>query len=102
MRPPAGSRAGAGERGRPVRQDSHGDTAQAAKILDGALARAADAPAVERVEALAYRAELALTLADPDRAATVLAELDAVELTAEERDRLADTLRGIAELRASR
>ncbi|WP_291412604.1 hypothetical protein [Actinophytocola sp.] len=83
-----------------VLSDSHGDTAQAAKILDGALARAADASAVERVEALAYRAELALTLADPDRANAALAEVDSIELTSLDRERLADTLSAVAELRA--
>lgn len=64
-----------------VLADSHGDHAQAAKILDGALRRVTDAPAVERVEALAYRAELAVTLGDRDRMRTALAELHAVELT---------------------
>ncbi|WP_427004550.1 hypothetical protein [Pseudarthrobacter sp. H2] len=53
-------------------------SAQAAKILDGALARVTDASTVERVEALAYGAELALALQDPDRAAGLLAELDGI------------------------
>jgi hypothetical protein len=46
--------------------DSKDDPAQAARVLDGALARhAADAAAAERFEALAYRAELAVRLGDP-------------------------------------
>jgi hypothetical protein len=81
-----------------VLADSHGDHAQAAKILDGALRRGADAPATERVEALAYRAELAVTLTDPDRLATALAELRAIELTEEERAAVADALANAEEL----
>ncbi|MBP2336103.1 hypothetical protein JOF41_002281 [Saccharothrix coeruleofusca] len=81
-----------------VLADSRGDPAQAAKILDGALRRVADASAVERVEALAYRAELALTLEDPARATAVLAELRAIPLTSADRARLAATLAAVAEL----
>ncbi|MEW9871889.1 hypothetical protein [Arthrobacter sp. HS15c] len=84
-----------------VLADSRGDPAQAAKILDGALSRITDAPAVERVEALAYRAELAFTLEDPERAAAVLAELDGVRLEAPDRELLADTLATVEELRGS-
>lgn len=82
-----------------VLADSHGDPAQAAKILDGALARAADASTVERVEALAYRAELALTLQDPDRATELLAELEGIALSPRDRERLAATLTAVSELR---
>lgn len=84
-----------------VLADSHGDPAQAAKILDGALGRVADATTVERVEALAYRAELAFTLQDPERAAALLAELGGIQLTAADRERLAHTLAAVAELRGS-
>ena len=79
--------------------DSHGDTAQAAKILDGALARVTDEGAVERVEALAYRAELALALHDPDRATELLAELDGIPLSSQDRARLASTLTAVSDLR---
>lgn len=78
--------------------DSRGDAAQAAKILDGALRRAADAPAVERVEALAYRAELAVTLDDPERMRSTLAELHAIDLTEAEREQAATALAAAAEL----
>ena len=44
--------------------DSHGDEATAAQMLDRGLARHADAPAAQRVEAMIYRAELALRLDD--------------------------------------
>lgn len=82
-----------------VMADSHGDTAQAAKILEGALSRATDASAVERVEALAYRAELAVTLGDVARADSALAELKKIDLTAAEREQLADTLTAAEDLR---
>ena len=81
-----------------VLADGKGDVAQAAKILDGALARVPDASAVERVEALAYRAELALSLQDPTRADAALTELHDVPLTADDRDRLARTLATVEEL----
>jgi hypothetical protein len=84
-----------------VLSDSHPDTAQAAKILDGALARFADASAVERVEALAYRAELALTLRDPDKAASLLAELEGIPLSPGDRERLAGTLAAVEDLRGA-
>jgi hypothetical protein len=78
--------------------DSKGDHAQAARILDGALSRNADAPATERVEALAYRAELARRAGDAARAESALAELRAIPLTAEERVVVADTLAAIDDL----
>lgn len=82
-----------------VLADSHGEAAQAAKILDCALTRTTDASAAERVEALAYRAELAITLQDPTRAAGVLAELRDIPLTSEDRERLGETLAAVDELR---
>lgn len=75
-----------------VQGDGRGDLAQAAKILDGALAREPDAP--ERVEALTYRAELARRAGDDDRAEAVLAELLALPLTDAEREQLTDLLPG--------
>ncbi len=85
-----------------VQADSHGDAAQAAKILDGALRRATDAEPVTLVEALAYRAELAMTLEDPEHAAEVLARLAEVELSTEDRARAADALTAAEELRTTR
>jgi len=58
-----------------VLADSHGDHAQAAKILDGALRKAdREADAAVLAEALAYRAELALVLDDTATAAAMLAQ----------------------------
>jgi catechol 2,3-dioxygenase-like lactoylglutathione lyase family enzyme len=73
--------------------DSKGDVRQAAKILDGKLAKAdAGTPIPALVEALAYRAELALRLNDPDRAEELLARLHALYLTDSQRASLADAL----------
>jgi len=56
-----------------VLADSHGDHAQAAKILDGALRKAdQEADAAVLAEAVTYRAELALVLDDTATAATAL------------------------------
>ncbi|SFT53860.1 hypothetical protein SAMN05660657_01461 [Geodermatophilus amargosae] len=61
-----------------VAADSRGDVDQAARLLAGALRRAPDADPVERVEALAFLAELSVRRGDPGAARTALAELDAV------------------------
>jgi hypothetical protein len=85
-----------------VQGDSRGDHRQAARILDGALARpdAADDPATH-VEALVYRAEVAMALHDPATAREVLASAEGIELTPDARRRLAGTIETAAELRAS-
>jgi hypothetical protein len=97
--PRSGGRLGTTLENAVVLGDSRGDHRQAAKILDGALARpdAGDDPST-LVEALAYRAELAVALGDPATAHEVLARLRAVELTADARKRLAVTLQAAAEL----
>ncbi|MHA7133221.1 VOC family protein [Oerskovia turbata] len=64
-----------------VQADSRGDVGQAVKILDGALRRDADlgeagASARDRVEAQAYRAELAVRLDDAATARRMLDEVD--------------------------
>jgi uncharacterized protein HemY len=59
--------------------DSHGDHRQAAKVLDGALARAQDPPKVDLVEALLYRAELAVRLSDRERARELLTRVRELE-----------------------
>ncbi|MEU7949639.1 VOC family protein [Micromonospora chalcea] len=82
-----------------VQGDSRGNPAQAARILDGALARpdAADEPAV-LVEALVYRAEMALQLGEPEAARERVRQARSVPLDDESRARLADTLRHAEEL----
>lgn len=79
--------------------DSKGDAAQAAKILDGTLTKVQDtAAAVDLVDALAYRAELAVRLGDHDTAAGLLDRIRAVALTDAEREALADALDNADEL----
>ncbi|WP_440100963.1 VOC family protein [Streptosporangium sp. H16] len=97
--PPAGRLATA-VRNAVVMGDSHGDHRQAAKILDGALARAGDAPNADLVEALVYRAEMALALSDRERAGELLARVRAIPLDAAERERLADSLAGADDIEA--
>ncbi|MGW5052375.1 hypothetical protein [Actinokineospora sp. NPDC004072] len=69
-----------------VQGESRGETAQAIRILDTALAKAG--PDDDRVEALLYRAELALRVDDRERARQIAAELTA--LGAEVPSELAD------------
>ena len=73
--------------------ESKGDHRQAARILDATLARRDDsASIVDRVEALVYRAELALELDDGQRADALLAEVGDMALDDGERQRLTDAL----------
>jgi hypothetical protein len=85
-----------------VQADSRGDHRQAARILDTALSRpdAADDPVVH-VEALVYRAELALVLEEPAVARELLERAEAVPVGEEGRERLAATLRHAADLAAA-
>ncbi|KAB1909242.1 VOC family protein [Micromonospora sp. AMSO31t] len=85
-----------------VQADSRGDHRQAARILDAALSRpdAADDP-VAQVEALVYRAELALVLDEPAVARELLERAGAVPLSEDDRERLAATLRHAADLSAA-
>ena len=82
--------------------DSHGDHRQAAKVLDGALARAQDPPKVDLVEALLYRTEIAVRLSDRERARELLARVRELELSldASERERLTEALASAADLEA--
>jgi hypothetical protein len=80
--------------------ESKGDHRQAARILDGALNRA-DADVVDRVEALVYRAELAVVLHDADRATELLAQVRGLELAEDDRDRLAEALRNASDLESA-
>jgi len=85
-----------------VLADSHGDHAQAAKILDAELARADPAgDATALVEALVYRAEVALVLDDATTASGLLVRARAITLTDAERLRLAGTLQAATDLEAA-
>jgi len=65
--------------------DARGDDRAALDVLETGLLRFADAPGVDRVRALLYRAELAVRLDDPILAHASLAEARATPLTDEER-----------------
>jgi len=82
-----------------VMGDSHGYDARAAQILDGGIARSADtASATELVEALAYRAELALRVDDPAAAADALTRAREVGLSEAERENLSEVLASLDDL----
>ena len=85
-----------------VLADSKGDAAQAARILDSALAhpRADDDP-VTHVEVLVYRAELAMALHDRATATDMLARAERVMLNADETGRAAPTFEIAADLTAA-
>ncbi|MEV4379640.1 VOC family protein [Streptosporangium sp. NPDC049644] len=97
--PPAGRLATA-LRNAVVMGDSRGDHQQAAKILDGALARAQDPPSVDLVEALLYRAEMAIALSDRERAGELLTRVREMPLDASARERLSESLAGADDLEA--
>lgn len=76
-----------------VMGDSHGKHVRAAQILDAALERdKATASAAELVEALAYRAELAIRADDAAAAVDAFERARAITLTATERGALTETL----------
>ncbi|SMC48018.1 VOC family protein [Kibdelosporangium aridum] len=82
-----------------VMGDSHGSDEQAVRILDIALERdQATAAPVDLVEALAYRAELAVRVDDEAGAREFLARAERVPLSDDERATLAGTLAGLRDL----
>ena len=84
-----------------VMGDSNGDHERAAEILDGALERDKDtASAAELLEALVYRAELAVRAKDHAAAGHALARARAIALTEAEREQLAQPLAAIDDLEA--
>ncbi|MGL5825740.1 MAG: VOC family protein [Nocardioides sp.] len=81
--------------------DSKGDTRQAARILDGALSRNSEsAPVADLLEALAYRAELAVRAEDTTAARNALAQARALTLSDAEREKPDETLAGLDDLEA--
>ncbi|MBF6088322.1 VOC family protein [Nocardia cyriacigeorgica] len=82
-----------------VMGDSHGKHERAAQILDAALERdKATATAAELVEALAYRAELAIRAGDTAAAVAALERARALALTETERDTVAESLAALADI----
>ncbi|MBG0831343.1 VOC family protein [Planomonospora sp. ID67723] len=83
--------------------ESRGDHRQAARILDATLARVQDsASAAELVEALVYRAELAMRLDDGERVDALLDRVRDVPLGEADREALAETLAGVRDLEQAR
>lgn len=78
--------------------DARGDHAAAAKMLVAGLARHTHAPAIERLPALVYRADLAVRMGDHAQATATLAEIHALELDDAARGRLAADLASAAEI----
>ena len=78
--------------------DSHGDDAGALATLERAIARYADAPAVDRVRALLYRAELGVRVDRPELARSSLDEALAVPLEPAERQAVAAEVAHVQEL----
>lgn len=84
-----------------VMGDSHGFDERAAKILHDALERErSTASAADMVEALAYRAELAVRTGDNAAAADAISEARAIPLTDAEREGVAEALVNLDDLSA--
>ena len=85
-----------------VMGDSHGFDVRAAQILDAALERDKDAASTaDLLEALAYRAELALRADDTAGAVGALTRARSVDLSESDRDKLAETLASLEDLEAA-
>ncbi len=78
--------------------DAHGDEALALKTLENGLARYPDAPAIERVKAYLFRAELAVRTNNLELARSSLALAASIELTASERELITDELNHVTTL----
>jgi hypothetical protein len=68
-------------------RDESGDDESAAKVLDVALDRYQDAPALDRARALAARAELAVALGEAERLRSLREELQRVPVSDEDREK---------------
>jgi catechol 2,3-dioxygenase-like lactoylglutathione lyase family enzyme len=78
--------------------DARGDDGAALTVLENGLARFTDAPSVDRVRALLYRAELAVRLDDPAQAIGSLNEARSVDLGDDEQFAVEADLAHAAEL----
>ena len=76
-----------------------GDPETAARVLHGALAVTADAPAAILVRARILRADIAHAMGENGLATTLLAGVGATTLDADERTALADELARAADVR---
>ena len=81
--------------------DSHGDDAQALKALEMGLSRHRDAPALDRVRALLFRAELAVRLGRRPLAQESLSAALAMDVNDRERAEIAKELDHASELVAA-
>ena len=79
-------------------RDTYCDDQAAAKVLDKALARDEPTDPLDRARALAARAELAAALGDGKGAQAAQAELQAIPLSGEDRDRFREELQAAEEL----
>ncbi|GAA4535501.1 VOC family protein [Amycolatopsis samaneae] len=100
---PAGNKLAEAVRNAVVMGDSRGHEAQATRILDNALRRAGEetAPPGDLLEALAYRAELALRTGDPAAARAFLDQASGIPLPEAERTARATTLASLDDLAAT-
>lgn len=78
--------------------DARGDDPFALKLLENGLARFTDAPKVDRVRALLYRAELAVRTGDSSRAIESLSEALSLDLNDDERSAVATDIGHATEL----
>lgn len=78
--------------------DAHGDETIALKTLENGLTRFPDAPAIERVKAYLYRAELAVRTNNLELARSSLDLAKSLELTDVERSAMADEFAHVSEL----
>lgn len=78
--------------------DARGSEADALRTLDNALARFPDAPALERVRAYLYRAELAVRTNNASLAEASLASVEELELTTQEQAEVLDELTHVTNL----
>jgi len=78
--------------------DARGDHVAAARMLDAGLARHTSAPAIERLPALVYRADLSVRMGDHAKATATLAEIRGLGLDDAARVELAADLATAAEI----
>lgn len=78
--------------------DAKGDEAIALKTLETGISRFPQAPAVERVKAYLYRAELAVRLNNPELARSSLLAAQSLALTDDEKETVQEEMAHVTEL----